>query len=303
MLRARNHFANDVTPKKPPPKGILWLASYPKSGNTWTRLFLHNLFRILEGDTGVQEINKLNEFTTWDLSAKSYEAVIGRRPIDVERSEIAQARPQVQASIAANTDGIALVKTHHALVIDRGVSTINTAITTGAVYIVRNPLDVAVSFAAHMGRDVDAAIEQMATDNLETDVTEKSVYEVYGSWSQHVGSWTRKPHRALHVMRYEDMLERPLETFHGLATHLLLRPTAAQLTDAVTRSSFEKIQKQEAEEGFREKPDAAERFFRAGRQGQWREQLSRRQIRRIVQQHSEQMRRFGYLTADLEHLA
>ena len=118
-----------------------------------------------------------------------------------------------------------MVKTHHALVMDRGVRTINVDATSGAIYIVRNPLDVAISFAHHMNDTIDTAIEEMATDNLETGVNDRSVYEVYGSWSQHVESWTRKTHRTIYVMRYENMLADPMRVFGGLARHLLLQPT------------------------------------------------------------------------------
>jgi hypothetical protein len=194
------------------------------------------------------------------------------------------------------------VKTHHALVMDRGVRTINIEVTSGAIYIVRNPLDVAISFAHHMGSTVDAAIEEMSTANLETGISDRSVYEVYGSWSQHVESWTRKSHRTIYVMRYENMLADPMRVFGGLARHLLLRPTDDQLRIAVERSSFENLKKQEVESGFREKPEKAEHFFREGKAGQWREQLSRRQVRRIVQDHHIQMKRFGYLTDELKYL-
>jgi hypothetical protein len=63
------------------------------------------------------------------------------------------------------------------------------------------------------------------------------------------------------------------------------------------------LKEQEAKEGFREKPDKAERFFREGKSGQWREKLSRRQVRQIVSVHHKQMQRFGYLTDELRHLA
>lgn len=286
-----------------PVSGIVWLASYPKSGNTWTRTFLHNLFGLLEGKDEEHDINEINEFTTWDLAAKRYEAHLGKPVADADRAEIAATRPLVQAEIAAQTDGLALVKTHHALVMDRGRPTLNFAVTSGAVYLVRNPLDIAVSFAHHMNADIDEAIEQMAMEGMETAVTEKSVYEVYGSWSEHVASWTSKPHRAVCVLRYEDLLERPRESFAALARHLLIRPTPEQLEEAIARSSFARLKAQEDAHGFREKPEKAERFFREGRAGQWRERLTRRQIRRIVRAHAAQMARFGYLSDDLRHLA
>ena len=90
--------------------------------------------------------------------------------------------------------------------------------------------------------------------------------------------------------------------FGGLARHLLLCPTDAQLVTGIERSSFENLKKQEAQSGFKEKPEKAEQFFREGKAGQWREQLSRRQVRRIVQDHNIQMKRIGKLTDELKHL-
>ncbi len=284
-------------------KGILWIASYPKSGNTWTRTFLHNLLKILEEDDGApQDINGMNEFTTWEISAAAYEKHLGKPPKDCERKDIAALRPKVQEEIAESTDGLALVKTHHALVMDRGTPTINFAVTSGAIYLVRNPLDVAISFSHHMSSTIDYSIARMGENDMETEITDRSIYEIYGSWSQHVESWTRKPHRTIYVMRYEDMLADPVKMFGGLARHLLLKPRPEQLQDAIDRSSFDKLQKQEAAGGFREKPENAERFFREGKSGQWRKELNRRQIRKIVKRHHVQMARFGYLTPDLERL-
>jgi hypothetical protein len=179
---------------------------------------------------------------------------------------------------------------------DRGHSTINFSVTAGAIYLVRNPLDVAISYAHHSGKALDFTIEQMGRKDVETSGTDKGVYEVYGSWSQHVHSWTRMPHRALYVMRYEDMLADPAKAFGALARHLLLNPTSAQLEKAIERSSFEKLQAQEKEKGFRERPEGADQsFFREGRAGQWKEVLTQAQIDRIVRDHGEQMQRFGYL--------
>lgn len=283
------------------PGGLLWIASYPKSGNTWTRAFLNNLLKILQDDDegAPQNINRMTEYTLWDIAAKPYERHLGKPVTEVDRAEIARIRPAVQAEIAEDTEGLAMVKTHHAMVSDRGVPAINFAVTSGAIYIVRNPLDVAVSFAHHLGTDIDHAIEQMALRNKETDVTDKSVYEIYGSWSQHVESWTRKPHRAIHVMRYEDMLADPAAAFGALARHLLLAPSAEQLATAIERSSFATLKQQEDEAGFSEKPDSAERFFREGKADQWREGLTPRQVHAIVTTHHQQMRRFGYLIDEL----
>lgn len=280
-----------------PKSGIVWLASYPRSGNTWTRSFIHNLMRVKAEEEGEQDINEMMRFSFWDIAKPLYTAELGFAPGTEHRRDIARVRHQVQQRIADAFEGLVFVKTHHALVTDRDSTTINFAVTSGAIYIVRNPLDVAISLSHHRATSIDEAIEVMGAEDFETSVGDEAVYEVYGSWSQHVGSWTRKPHRAIYVMRYEDMLAEPERIFGGLARHLLLGASAANIARAVELSSFERLAGQEAEKGFREKPAKAERFFREGRAEQWKDILTKRQVDRIVHDHAGQMARFGYLPA------
>jgi hypothetical protein len=286
-----------ATASAPEPKsGIVWIASFPKSGNTWTRMFLHNLAKIQAGEDQEQDINEMDRFSTWELDKRHYARFLGYLPDDQHRKEIAAVRDKVHELLANQVEGVLFIKTHNAMVLDRGYSTINFAVTAGAVYLVRSPLDVAISYWHHSGTSLDSVIQEMGTNGVETKSTEKGIYEVLGSWSQHVHSWTRLPHRALYVMRYEDMLADPAKAFGALARHLLLNPTPAELEKAVERSSFEKLQAQEKEKGFRERPDrATQNFFREGRVGQWKEVLTQAQIDRIVNDHGEQMQRFGYL--------
>jgi hypothetical protein len=278
--------------------GIVWIASYPKSGNTWARAFLHNLVKIRNGESDEQDINEMARFSTWELDKKRYAHFLGFEPDNsTHRNEIAATRHAVHRQVADTTEGLIFVKTHNALVMDRGHATVNFAATSGAVYIVRNPLDVAISYAHHAGAPVDDTIEYMSRKDVETEGSDIAVYEVHGSWSQHVWSWTRNNNRALHVMRYEDMLAEPEKSFAALARHLLIEFTPQQLQTAVEHSSFARLQTQEKKRGFRERPPNADgNFFREGRAGQWKDVLTPAQIDRIVRTHGEQMRRFGYLT-------
>src|SRR5207237_9185089 len=126
---------------------------------------------------------------------------------------------------------------------------------------------------------------------------------VYGWRRGDVESVTPNPHRAIDVIRDEDMLADPEAAFGNLAKHLLLAPTKEQLKIAIERSSFERLREQEDAHGFREKPKSAEKFFREGRAGQWQEKLSRRQVRTIVSDHKKMMRKFSYLSGKLANLA
>ena len=77
-------------------KGI-WIASYPKSGNTWTRAFIHNLLREIRGNTdAAQNINRLSKHTIWEVNAGPYQQLLGKHPQECSEHEIAKTRPQVQ---------------------------------------------------------------------------------------------------------------------------------------------------------------------------------------------------------------
>ena len=97
--------------------------------------------------------------------------------------------------------------------------------------------------------------------------------------------------------RNEDMLSAPHKSFAAIDRFLQLGSPRDRLERAIRRSSFKVLQEQEKRRGFREKTEVAERFFRAGKAGQWRTALSRAQIDRVVEAHRDQMARFGYLPA------
>jgi hypothetical protein len=276
---------------------IVWLASYPKSGNTWTRNFLHNLLRPTD-DT--YDINEMNELTTGANGRRWYEPFLKKPLQDATLEEVAAARPRAQSELAAAAKELVFVKTHSAIVTDFGTPSISRDVTAGAIYIVRNPLDVAHSYAHHIGKDIDHAIRVMNTDFMRTNNSEKQVYEPMGSWSQHVLSWTHREHRELHIMRYEDMLARPRETFGKLCEFLLVKPRRREFDEALEKSSFERLREQEEKLGFKERPKHADHFFREGKSGTWRKHLSPEQVRAILEHHREQMARFGYLPEEAE---
>lgn len=277
-----------------PKSGLIWLASYPKSGNTWARVFLANLAAIMADAAETPDLASIARFSHSANYLTYFKEVLGFKPTAQHVKEIAAARAKVQQKIADSHEGLVFLKTHNALANDRGHPLFNFAVTSGAVYIVRNPLDVAISLAHHAGDSLDKAIDVIAAENVESAVDDTFVNEVWSSWSRHVGSWTRKPHPAIRVMRYEDMLGDPLASFTALTRHLQLAATPHQIALAVERASFDKLQDEEAREGFKEKPELAERFFREGRAGQWREVLAPDQVGRVVAAHGEQMKRFGY---------
>ncbi len=272
---------------------ILWLASYPKSGNTWVRLFLANLFK---GDgSGPVALERMGEATLAEPGTAGFALLDARPWQDWSIEEIARMRPRVQERIAATGEGVVPVKTHSAFVMVRGTPAINMTVTASVVYIVRNPLDVVVSYAHHQGITPDEIIGIMATNMFATPTNATNVYEVMGSWSQHVASWTASTSPMIHIMRYEDMLAEPQGVFAGLVSFMRVRADERAVKRAVELSSFESVADQEKREGFQERTPAQDRFFRAGRAGQWRDALNDRQVAAVVAAHREQMARFDYI--------
>jgi len=245
----------------------VWLASYPKSGNTWTRNFLHNLLGT-ETEEETHNINDMNKKTSWDSGWHWYKPFLpkGRKNFqECTRMEVSQARMQANQKIAnsISPQGLVFVKTHNAMVLDCDVPMINNEVTAAAIYIIRNPLDVAISYSHHLNLSIDQTIKYMAVKGVMTAVNHPHMaYEVMGSWSEHVHSWTCNAHPALHVMRYEEMLADPVTTFRGLANFLRIFVTEDVLQGAIEKSSFKKLRAMEEEQGFRETPRHAKNFFR-----------------------------------------
>jgi len=272
--------------------GIVWLASYPKSGNTWVRAFLHNLFR---NATVAHDINRMHELTLGDTKPAAYRALDPTWTPAKSLKETLALRGPVHRAIAASRTDSVFVKTHSALIECEGYALITMEVTTAAIYIIRNPLDVTLSFANHFGLSVDAAIQHMGQHGHVLAQNEINAYDVIGSWSQHVESWTQRSSQGLLVVRYEDLQESPRKVFGSIAGFLGLTPPRDRLDRAIKLSSFKVLQEQERRHGFVERPPHAEAFFRKGRAGEWRTDLTQAQIDRIVADHGDVMRRFGYL--------
>ena len=274
---------------------LIWLASYPKSGNTWLRSFLCNL---LIDAPEPADINKLANFCLGESLRVWYEPHAAAPLETLNAAELARLRPIGQADMMKAFDDSVFVKTHNYLGSWAGTPLHNMDVTAGGIYVLRNPLDVALSAHHHFNLTLDDTIAMMARPSAGTLLSATNIPEVYTDWSGHVRSWTAQPTPQLLVLRYEDLAADPLKHFGIVASFLGLQVSDERLGRAVAHSSFAVLKKQEQEKGFLERPENAKSFFREGRAEQWRDALTPDQIRRIVDDHRLQMQRFSYIPPD-----
>ena len=275
--------------------GIIWLASYPKSGNTWLRAFLANFMR--NPDKPIP-INDLPNHVLGDNFLIHYEQFSGKTADELTEEDIFRLRPKIHAWFATAFGHDVFVKTHNAITRVNDQPVITPSATAGAIYVVRNPLDVAVSYAHHYQVSYDRAAEALCTKNFMLPAHAGQAVQYLGDWSSHVRSWTQAPGLTCHVMRYEDMVEKPQKTFSKLIRFIGLPREDDRVRKAIRFSSFGELARQESKDGFVEaRPDGSSRFFRQGKKGGWRENLAQEQVDRIVDAHGDLMGEMGYLRA------
>ena len=276
---------------------IIWLASYPKSGNTWLRALLTNYRR--DGGSPA-DINQLDGGPIAGARVW-FDEWAGVEASALSDNLIERLRPGVYRCLAGEATDTPFMKVHDAWRrTDRDEPLFPAEVTAGVVYIIRNPLDLAMSCAHHWGCDIAQAVEKMGDPDQALARSlgglSDQLRQRLGSWSGHVRSWLDASGLPTHIVRYEDLRRDPEAIFGAVVRFCGLVFDAARVRKAVAFSDFAELKRQEQEKGFGEHSTAAPgRFFRSGQVGSWRQELSLDLARRLIAAHGETMRRFGYL--------
>lgn len=279
---------------------LIWLASYPKSGNTWIRSFLAAYMR----PTSVFELRNLAAINDSESRIVYFEDVAKKKYADMTPAEVNSLRRAVQSRIASRHGAFQLVKTHNANVRVDGTRLIYPEFSLRAVYVVRNPLDVVDSYADHAGRTLNEAIAEMANVRQMLGGPGTIATQYIGSWSQHVESWLTETAFPVQCIRYEDVLSDPIAEFSRLVKFILGEIDEARLSNAIQQTGFESLKDHEIRSGFAERSSASRsgRFFRHGQSGRWPSVLDREQAARIIEDHREVMALASYSIPDLDQV-
>ena len=285
---------------------IIWLASYPKSGNTWLRFFIISL---LIGKKTDLNLSHLKAIINYPHSTHFNDLVSDL----LDFTEIAKNWIISQKKINSDKN-LRFFKTHNMLGKFKGFPFTNSENTLGAIYIVRDPRNVITSLKNHYSlSNYKEAKEFLFNENKILGLSEeqKNLYieskkfpltQFVGSWKSHYLSWKNMRKNNL-LIRYEDLVNDTKNEFNKIADYigglLKLKFTEDQIDTAINFSSFEKLEKMEKKDGFAEsnigKDGNRNKFFFLGPKNDWSKILDRQISSDIEKEFETEMKELGYL--------
>ena len=276
---------------------IIWIASYPKSGNTWMRLFIKSYFN--SSNIKFSLDNKMDDAIV--VESFPVERRFEELKINFEDfSDIYKNWLNMQLMINLNNK-INYLKTHNAMCTINKHKFTNVENTLGAIYIVRDPRDVLVSYSYFLNRSIDEILKKMTSnDSYEGAELKNKFYKksLLGSWSSHYNSWKKLDGVKTILVKYEEMIENPHSTFLKVLIYLKnltnIKIDEKKINDTIKQTSFENLKNLELKEGYKGNL-SPNPFFRSGKVGQWREKLTKEQCQKIEITFKNEMTELGYL--------
>lgn len=278
-------------------KKIVWLASYPKSGNTWVRFLLANL---LYPQFAPMPLNRIGALFPGEQNRAHFERIVGKPASAMTQAETHKARKKVQHHYTQQ-DRTMFLKTHSAFVKEKNIWHINPAYTEGAILIMRDPRDVACSMTNHFGVQHRTAAGWLNDfDRILLDNDRPSMWTRTLDWSQHYLSWTQRLGPRCCIVRYEDLKDDPCAVLKRILSFVNHSTSDEAVANAVENSSFDRLQKAEKTDGFVEQSSKNSQFFQSGRKERWKVELDPEIAQKIENDHGAVMRHLGYLDEPAE---
>ena len=282
---------------------IIWLASYPKSGNTYVRAFLSAYYFSENGQFDFSQIKNIDQFP----HEKFFE-----KKVNSMREASKQWMP-IQKKINRDKK-IKFLKTHSFLGNYEGNLFTSPETTLGAVYIIRDPRNVLTSLKNHFSLD-DVKALKMITDKerwLMSNNGSFSSYTYISSWSNNYLSWLKNNQFRKLFIKYEDLITNKYETFRDLIvfTNTLMNRVEgvdkSKLQKAIETTNFDILKKKEISETFdgsessfknwrRFHSENKNLFFNLGPENDWKKFLNIKISNEIESYFEKAMKELGYL--------
>ncbi len=294
---------------------IIWLASYPKSGNTWLRVFLHAILFTEKGHVNFENLNNISQYPL-----RSHFKGLIKKPelLDVKKKEDIE---KIFSNLIPSQERINLdkkirfFKTHFKNVQVFGKNFTNKENTLGVIHIVRDPRNVITSVQKHYSKDnINEACDFILAEQRwignnyeEVKNTDKILSDNYfptfiGSWGNHYKFWKKTKKNYL-LIKYENLINDPEKEFNKVINYLEklinLKVDKNKVKKAMETSSFENLKKLEQENKFKEnvfnRSGSKVPFFNLGKKNDWRKILKNEIRLKIENKFSSEMEELSYL--------
>ncbi|MCD0486924.1 sulfotransferase domain-containing protein [Pedobacter sp. MC2016-14] len=276
---------------------LIWLSSYPKSGNTWLRLFLSALF---------SEANDLNINDTplnQNISSRSIiDSALGMSSANLPESDYLKFRSRLYFNWARDQPSLdkIICKVHDACILKEEIL-FPPSITRGTIYILRNPFDIVASMANHFKVSIDKSVHMLCsnTHGLAQRQTRLGVQlsQHLGTWGNHVDSWVNVHAENILIIKYEDLIKDSLTEFGKIIQYAELGYDQKAIEKAIVQTSFKNLQEKEKKEKFKMTPKV-DTFFRQGKSGQWRNEITQAQAQQIIDVNYDTLLKFNYIDSN-----
>ena len=255
---------------------IIWIPSYPKSGNTYLRSFLASYYYSKEGKFDFNLLLNINQFPSLRYSdVKSYTYV------DAAKNWINNQKKFF------NKEQLFFLKTHNSLQEYFGYKFTNSSETLGAIYIVRDPRNIITSMCNHFSMNFDEAynrmIDQNASLSRKNEDGDLSNFSFLGSWSNHYRSWKNNFEFKTLIIKYEDLENDAYNEFWKILTFIedltgkKESINKKKFVNSLNSTNFSNLKQKEKLHGFKEslayKKDNKTNFFNLGFKNKWQQNL------------------------------
>ena len=290
---------------------IIWLASYPKSGNTWLRTIISQLlYKNLNYEEVLDESRKIRlypskiDFLDLDEDFKLPVYPDEKKKLILDKTVINWEASQSKLNLDKK---LRILKTHNMLcrlkIKNDFYTFTNLENTLGVIHIVRDPRNIFTSLVNHFSFESDEkALEFIFNDNQTVGIEENTIPQLLSSWNNHYNSWKRFPKNNI-LIKYENLILDPKKEILKLTQYLRqffeLSYSDNELDQILHNSSFENLKNLEEKGLFKEnalnKDNVTKKFFYLGKKNDWKKLLDKKVSEALEKNFKKEMLELGYL--------
>jgi len=277
---------------------IIWIASYPKSGNTWVRSFIIAYYFCENGNFDINKLNLIQDYPNKQFFEET-----------VKKGEIHKHWDSSQKNIC-NEKKVKFLKTHNSLITAFGNDFTKPEYSLGVIHVIRDPRNIITSLKNHYDFETyERALKFMQDENkILEDYPHLKNYaktNIINSWRINYQSWMSNKNFRRLTIRYEDMIENPQQTFEKLVVFINTlmgfkdKIDQKKLSNAIETTNFKSLQDIENQGKFSEnvyslKDNRKIKFFYQGPENDWKKNLDENMIKKMNEYYKNDLKFFRY---------